>query len=186
MKLPLIAVVALPLLCSIAHAFEIEHVETKYQDKQYRLALTMVIDAPIAQVQTVLRDYEHYPQLDSRILEAKVMRREADNELLLYTKLHACFAVFCRNVKRVERVSERDGDLHATVLPEQSEVGSGETRTQLFAVTTTQTRITYTTGIAPGFWIPSFVGRPLMLRTLREASIELFRNVERRAQTEPR
>jgi hypothetical protein len=173
------------LLCSTAQAFEIEHVESKYQDKQYRLALTMVLDAAPDRVQSILRDYANYPKLDPRILEAKVLERAAPNEALLYTKLQACFAFFCRSVKRVERVREFDDDLQATVIPGQSEVTSGETRTQLSAIGTdkdAKTRVTYTTGIAPGFWIPSIIGRPLMLRTLREASIELFRNVERQAQ----
>jgi len=164
-----------------AQALEIEHVESKYQDKQYRLALTLVLDVSAERVQAVLRDYRNYPRLDARILEANVLRRESPEVLLLYTKLHACFGVFCRNVKRVERVQERSDDLQAVVLPEQSEVSSGETRTQLTPLGA-RTRITYTSGIAPGFWIPPFVGRPLMLRTLREASIELFRNVERQAQ----
>ena len=164
----------------VAQAFEIEHVESKFQDKQYHLALTMLLDAPADRVQSVLRDYGDSPNLDPRILEAKVLAREKSDELLLYTKLHACFGVFCRNVKRVERVQENADDLYAIVVPKDSEVSSGETRTHWSRVGD-RTRVTYTTGIAPGFWIPAFVGRPLMLRTLREASIDLFRNVERQA-----
>jgi hypothetical protein len=41
--------------------------------------------------------------------------------------------------------------------------------------------VRYTTAVAPKFWVPTFIGRPLMLRTLREASLDLFRNVEARA-----
>jgi len=183
MKTPLSGLLIGALLCSNAQAFEIEHAESKYQDKQYRLALTLVLDVPADRVRAVLRDYRNYPRLDARILEASVLKRETPDRLLLYTKLHACFGFFCRNVKRVERVQEGDAGLQAVVLPDQSEVSSGETQTQLLSLGA-RTRVTYATGIAPGFWIPAIVGRPLMLRTLREASIELFRNVERQAKSE--
>ncbi|HYM34023.1 MAG TPA: hypothetical protein VET48_01440 [Steroidobacteraceae bacterium] len=182
MKLQLIAIAMGFLFSSMAQAFEIERAETKFQDKQYQLTLALVVDAPIDRVQSVLRDYRNYPRLDARILEAKVLKRDTQDELLLYTMLHACFGVFCKNVKRVERVQEREHELQATVLPEQSEITSGDTRTQLTSLDG-KTRVTYVTRIAPGFWIPPFVGRALMLRTLRETSIGLFRNVEQKARS---
>jgi len=180
MRLALIAY-GLGILGSSAHAFEVEHVESKYQDKEFHLSLTVVLDAPADRVASVVRDYRKYPRLDARILEAKVLSRDAPDQLLLYTKLRACFGVFCRNVKRVERVHEGEHELEATVLPEQSEIVKGETRTELTPLGQ-RTRVSYTTGIAPGFWVPAFGARSLMLHTLRDASVELFRNVERQAQ----
>ena len=178
------------LICGLlpsvaAHALDIEQVESHYQDKQYQLTLTAVLDAPIERVQAVLRDYRHYPQLDARILEAQTIASDAPHEVLLATKLRVCFGVFCKTVKRVERVQELHNELVATVVPEQSEVTSGVTRTQLASLAEpgARTRVTYSIHIAPGFWIPAFVGRPLMLRTLRETSIELFRKVEQQAQS---
>jgi hypothetical protein len=168
-------------LSTCARALEIEHADSKYHDKQYQLTLVAVVNAPRERVQAVLRDYGNYPRLDPRILEASVLSRPTQHELLLYTKLRACFGVFCRNVKRVEHVQESENEVIASVLPEQSEVTSGETRTQL-TVVDGRTRVSYTTSIAPGFWIPPFLGRSLMLRTLREASIDLFRHVEQQAQ----
>ena len=164
-----------------AQALEIEQADSKYLDKQYRLTLVTVVEASRERVQAVLRDYRNYPKLDPRILEARVMERTGPNEVVLYTKLRACFGVFCRTIKRVERVEEGDNDLRASVLPDQSDATQGETRTQLTALNG-RTRITYSTQIAPGFWIPPFIGRALMLRTLREASVDLFRRVEQQAQ----
>ncbi len=163
-------------------AMEIEQAESKYRDKHYQLRLVTVVDAPQVWVQAVLHDYPHYPQLDPRILEARVLSRSGPHDVVLYTKLRACFGVFCRTVKRVESVTELDSDLTAAVVPEQSDVLSGETHTHLAALDG-RTRITYTTSVVPGFWMPPFIGRPLMLRTLREASIDLFRHVEQQAQS---
>src|SRR5689334_19903711 len=145
-------------VCCSAQGFEIERADTKFQDKEFRLSLTVVLDAPADRVRRIVRDYQNYPHLDARILETKVLSRAAPDQLLLYTKLRACFGVFCRNVKRVERVQEGDNDSTATVLPEQSEVSRGETHTQLTALGE-RTRVTYTTGIAPAFWVPALVAR---------------------------
>lgn len=165
----------------VVHALEIEKIDSKFADKHYQLVLVTVIDAPLEKVQTILRDYTNYPKLDPRILEASVLGRPAPQELLLYTKLRACFGVICRNVKRVERVVEREHELQAVVLPEQSDATSGETLTVLTALGS-RTRVSYSTKIAPGFWVPTVIGRPLMLRTLREASVDLFNHVEKQAQ----
>jgi hypothetical protein len=163
-------------------AMEIVEADSQYRDRHYHLRLILVLDAPPDKVQAVLRDYANYPRLDARILEASVTGRPGQGELFLYTKLRACFGVICRNVKRVERVHEGENDLRAIVMPDLSDANSGETHTQLTALDG-RTRVSYTTSIVPGFWIPSVIGRPLMLRTLRDASVDLFSKVEQRART---
>jgi hypothetical protein len=80
----------------------------------------------------------------------------------------------------VERVEEAPLALTATTDGSRSDVKVGETRTEL-TVTATGTRVTYRTSIVPAFWIPAFVGRRLMLRTLEEATINMFTNVEKLA-----
>jgi hypothetical protein len=45
--------------------------------------------------------------------------------------------------------------------------------------------VRYSTSITPGFWIPSVIGRRWMLRTLEDATTDLFMNVEMRARAEP-
>jgi hypothetical protein len=118
--------------------------------------------------------------LDNRILEATVLSRPEPNVVLLATKLRACSGIFCRTVQRVERVNETPLSLFATVLPAQSDVLAGNTRTLLRAEKG-KTRVDYDSIVQPNFWVPWFIGRPLMLRTLREASLQLFERVEKRA-----
>jgi hypothetical protein len=57
----------------------------------------------------------------------------------------------------------------------------GETSTQLVPGEHGGTLVHYRTSITPGFWIPSVVGRRWMLRTLADASGNLFMNVEMQA-----
>lgn len=165
-----------------ACAFETEHVESVYQEKQFRCELIAVLEAPAEAVQAVLRDYEAYPDLDGRILEARVLDRPTAATAFIETKLRACFGPFCRTVRRVEEVTESPLELSATTDPERSDVRFGETHTLIEPIDEAHTRIIYRTSIVPGFWVPAFGGRRWMLATMEEATVELFRNVEERAQ----
>ena len=172
---------ALMLTAPAAHAFTIEHSASSYADKRYTCELTVMLAAPPERVETVLRDYEQYPSLDQRIIEAHVLERPDANVALLATTVRACFGPFCRNVKRIERVEESPRALTAVADAGRSDVRFGETHMSMEQVGE-GTRVTYKTSITPGFWLPPFVGRRWMLSTLEEATSELFRNVEVKAQ----
>ncbi len=172
----------LPVFGEVACALEAEQVESVYQDKQFRCEVVAVLDAPATAVQAVLRDYEAYPELDGRILQARVLGRPTPTTALLETKLRACFGPFCRTVRRVEEVVEAPLELSATTDPAKSDVRFGETHTLIEPVDDSRTRIIYRTSIVPGFWVPALGGRRWMLRTMEEATVELFENVEERAQ----
>lgn len=165
-----------------AQALDIQHSQAVYVDREYRYELTAVIDAPIDYVEPVLRDYEGYKALDARILEAHVLDRPSEHVATLATTLRACFGPICRNVKRVEQVEEMPHGLTATTDPARSDMKFGETKMQLENIDAGQTRVNYQTRLSPDFWIPALIARRLMLETLEDATLELFRNVERKAQ----
>jgi Polyketide cyclase / dehydrase and lipid transport len=182
---PAATLLAAALLWSAAAgAFEIEKSETRYADRRYQCELSVKLDAPPEQVEAVLRDYERYPSLDTRILQARVLERPEPHVVVLQTTVRVCFGWFCRNVTRVERVQESANALAATADPGRSDVKFGETHTQLSPDEDGGTLVHYRTSITPGFWIPSVVGRRWMLRTLQDATGDLFMNVEMRAKKE--
>jgi hypothetical protein len=169
------------VLAGPSEAYGIHTSDASYANKQYRYVLDVTLDAPIEHVEAVLRDYEHYPQLDTRILQARVIERSSANTVVLETMLRACFGPFCRNVRRVERVEEMRHALTAITDASRSDVKFGETYTQLSAAAEGGTRVRYRTSITPGFWVP-FGGRRWMLNTLEDATSDLFMNVEMKAQ----
>ena len=173
--------VATSLWAAAAGAFQIEKSETRYVDRRYQCELSVKLDAPPDKVQAVLRDYERYPALDTRILQARVLERPEPNVVVLETTVRVCFGWFCRNVTRVERVQESEHSLAATADPSRSDVKFGETSTQLSPDGNGGTLVHYRTSTTPAFWIPSVVGRRWMLRTLEDASGDLFMNVEMQA-----
>jgi hypothetical protein len=175
-----VGVVLLAGGCATANAFQVERAEARYIDREYQFEMTALLEAPLADVERILRDYENYPTLDSRILEARVVERPSPHIAMLATTLRACFGPVCRTVRRVEQVEEAPGRLVAISDVARSDVQLGETRTQL-ADDAGRTRVTYLTRLRPKFWIPAFVARRLMLETLEDATIELFRSVEKQA-----
>ena len=184
-SVPAVALFAAASLWAVtAGAFEVEKSETRYVDRRYQCELSVKLDAPPDKVQAVLRDYERYPSLDTRILQARVLERPEPHVVVLQTTVRVCFGWFCRNVTRVERVQESEHGLAATTDPSRSDVKFGETSTQLAPGGDGGTLIHYRTSITPGFWIPSVVGRRWMLRTLEDATGDLFMNVEMRAKKE--
>jgi len=172
---------AASLWAATACAFEIEKSETHYADRRYQCDLSVRLDAPLDKVQAILRDYERYPTLDTRILQARVLERPEPNVVMLETTVRVCFGWFCRNVTRVERVQESEHSLAATADPGRSDVKFGETSTQLSPDGNGGTLVHYRTSTTPAFWIPSVVGRRWMLRTLEDATGDLFMNVEMQA-----
>ena len=172
----------LPAVSYSACAMEAEQIQSEFGDKQFRCELVAVLNAPAAAVEAVLRDYDAYPELDRRILEARVIERPSETTAMLETTLRACFGPFCRRVRRVEAVEEAPNTLTAVADPERSDVRFGETHTVIEQVNETQTRVTYRTRLTPDFWIPAFGARGWMLRTMEKATITLFENVEARAQ----
>ncbi len=167
-----------------AASFEVQRAEARFVEGEYHFDMIALLDAPIEPVQRILRDYDNYPTLDSRILDARVLERPESDVAILATTLRACFGPVCRTVKRVERVEEAEHALFALTDPTRSQMKSGETQVQLEASGHEQTRVIYATRLRPDFWIPAFVARRMMLTTLEEATVDLFRSVELQAQQE--
>jgi hypothetical protein len=146
----------------------------------YRVTFDAVIDAPVERVASVLMDFVGYASLDPRIRSSEVVGAATDGAPLLKTRIRACAAFFCRDIRRVERVTVDDGVLVATALPGQSDVRSSVARTE-WRAEGARTRIRYEAEFVPDFWVPTLVSRRYAGRMLRESVLELFEKVEERA-----
>lgn len=165
-------------LASTAAALEVERLDVSFEGDRYVVVLEAQLDAPAGAVGRVLRHYAEYPALDPRIRESRVLKREGEHALRLYTRMRGCLGtLLCRTMRRVERVEERPGELLATAVPGESDVRIGVTRSQ-WEAHDGGTALRYRLDIMPKFWIPPFFGPRLMISTLREGTLSLFANVE--------
>jgi hypothetical protein len=176
----MLACVAITLLPPAARALSVQSLEASLRDGVYRISLTARVDAPVESVAAVLTDYAAYRELDPRIRASTVLPSDERGGELVRTVVRACAGFFCRNVERVERVEQHDGELLATVIPERSQLQRGFTRTTWEAADEA-TSVTYQVEFVPDFWVPSAIGRRYAERVLKASTLELFGNVEKRA-----
>jgi hypothetical protein len=175
----LVALLAL-LPAAVAQALSVEAIDASLRDGVYRVSLEARVDAPVDDVAAVLTDYAAYRSLDPRIRSSAVLPPTTQGTMLVRTVVYACAGLFCKNVERVERVEQSDGELIATVIPDRSELKSGVTRTTWRAADEA-TRVTYEAEFVPDFWVPTIIGRRYVVKALKASTLALFSNVEERA-----
>lgn len=182
-RLPLFVIallLALGLPASVARALSPVTLDATVAGGVYRVTFDSMIDAPVDRVASVLSDFVGYASLDPRIRSAEVVGSAADGAPLLRTRIHVCAAFFCRDVRRVERITVGDGVLVATALPGQSDVRSSVARTE-WRAEGDRTRIRYEAEFVPDFWVPTLIARRYAGPMLRESVLQVFQNVEAQA-----
>jgi hypothetical protein len=181
-----LAVVTCPML-TLEHAFgaEVEVVQLSYEDDRYFLTLEARIDASPAAVFTVITDYPSMSELHRRVKESRVVRRIDEHTSEVFTLLRGCIAfVFCKTVRRVERVVEIPPDeLLATIIPEHSDFSYGRVRWKLTPYGD-GTLLRYQSETEPKFWVPGLLGNALVARSLGRTVEQMIQRVEDRARLE--
>lgn len=168
------------LAASTAFAIDVERLVVQRVEDRYVVEFQAQLAAPAEDVGAVLTDYDHYPELDPRIQEA---RRDEQDRARLHTRLRGCLGgLMCRTLQRVETLEERPGEVIATALPAESDVRYGLTHSR-WEASRGGTEVNYRLEITPDFWVPPLFGPPLMIKTLREGTLNLFTNVERAARS---
>jgi len=172
-------------LAPAARAIDIRHLDVRFQGDRYIVDLTAHVDASAHAVGAVITDFSGYPELDTRILESRLERTPGGTDggqPRLITRVRVCLgSIMCRTLERVELITdERPGLLIASAVPAESDVRFETTHTS-WRTDASGTEITYRLEMIPDFWVPPLIGRRLMLKTLREGTVSLFTNIERKA-----
>ena len=176
----LAGMLALLLLPAVATAMNVQALVVGERDGTYFVDFEAVLDAPVEGVIAVLTDYARYPSLDPRIAEARIVGDD-EGQLLLFTRLRGCLRSWlCRDMDRYERITQTESLLVAESIAGRGDLVRGKAVTN-FERRGAQTHVHYRTDFQPSFWMPAFLVRAVMLRTLESATREMFTNVEARA-----
>lgn len=176
------------LLCTAissgADAMTIEYLNVSEQGHAYVVEFVAVLDATPDAVMAVLQNYSGYPELDGRVEAARV-EGELNGRPVLYTRLRGCMgSFFCRAMERYELLTEKRHLLVAEVIPGRGDVAWGRTETRL-EPRGNGARVFYSTSFEPAFWMPRWVVRSAMRRTLEEGTRSMFANIESIAREKP-
>ena len=149
-------------------------------EDHFLLRIDMLIDADTERVYQLLTDYAHLDQLSQSITRSEVLESQPPNYRIRVTT-DGCMLFFCRELVQVQDVTElNDGYILVTVVPEMSDFSYSR---NLWRIRNQKgrTRVTYSSDLVPGFWIPPLIGTSLFKHKLLEETRLLIENLERLA-----
>lgn len=161
-----------------AHALEVRQLEVTRVKQRYHVEAVSEIAVPPEVAFAILTDYGRLDELDSKVLESKLLERPEPNVALVWMRVRACVAFLCRELEQVERVEEHPNDeIRMEVLPDRSDVKVDNAHWRM-EPTENGTLLSYTLDVEPGGWVPVF-GRGSIERQLRSSYRDALSAVER-------
>lgn len=145
----------------------------------YYINASSDIAASDSYVRNVLTDYLHIYRLNDSIIESRILSPIDNDKVQVETIVQCCVPMFCKEVTRVEEISELDsGHIQTTIITDKSDFSSGSATWKIEAKGDT-THLTYQATLEPNFYIPPFVGTSLVIKNMRKEFNTTFNRIER-------
>ena len=127
-------------------------------------------------------DDDRYSRISEIYKESSYLPPDADGTPLVYTRVEGCLMLFCRSMRRVERLEVVTPELiRSRALPERSDFAYSMSEWTIEAEGD-GTRVIYTMDMEPSFWLPPFVGPWFLKRTLLQGAPAAIDQIELLAQ----
>ena len=160
-----------------AQAAKIESLEVRKDGRSYSADAEFVINAPYDVVLDAFTSFDRLAQLNSAVVSSE-FEALADGDLRVSTRVKDCVAIFCRTVSMVEDINiTDDSQVTAAIVPELSDFADGQTVWE-FSDLGSKTRVRYRSELTPKFWIPSFIGKRAIRKTLKRQIRATSTNLE--------
>jgi uncharacterized protein YndB with AHSA1/START domain len=186
MNIPRALITVSIAFCALGSGYTatLKTVDVKRDDGRFHVVADTHLDAPPSAVYAVLTDFEHdrYNEISEIYKESRYLSPDADGTPLVYTRVEGCLLLFCRSMRRVERLEVvKPRFIRATVVPEQSDFKYSQAEWTL-EPEGDGTRVVYRMEMEPAFWLPPFVGPWFLKRTLRQGAPAAVERIEALAQ----
>ncbi len=179
---PLLATLWLLLPMSLVLAGSVEQVRARHKQGVYTVDLTMVLNAPVANVRAVVTDYDGLHRLSSSIIESRRLPPSAIDPERRRVVYRACFLVYCFTAIMVEAVRYPTPERMLSIVdPEGSDFVSGYSEWEFSQVGENQTRVAFHSQLQPRFWVPPVVGPWIIKRKMLAAAKETGVRIEKLA-----
>ena len=159
-------------------------VEVKRNRDRYQVVADTHLAAEPAAIYAILMDFDHdrYQQISEIYKESTYLPPDSDGTPLVYTRVEGCLLLFCRSMRRVERLEVvKPRFIRATTLPERSDFKYSLAEWTL-EPEGDGTRVVYRMEMEPAFWLPPFVGPWFLKRTLLRGAPAAVGRIEELAQ----
>ena len=165
-------------------AFELDQIDVQHKAARYEVRMQVRLNASADAAYAVFSDIALLPQINPAVRKASVMRELPNGARRVYTQVHMCVALFCKELQQVQDMRfealESGGTVLASVLPELSDLRFGEAE-WTFRRCGEQTCLSFHARMEPKFWVPPLIGPWLIQRKLRVEAMETSAGLEKLA-----
>lgn len=166
--------------CSLAIPASLQQVRVEREGRRFHLVADAEMEATATAIYDVLVDYDddRFGQISEIYKESGYLAPDDDGTPIVYTLVEGCLVVFCRSMRRVERLEAiKPRFIRTTALPERSDFKYSQSEWVLVQDGDV-TSITYQLTIEPDFWLPPFVGPWYLKRILQRGGIRAVARIE--------
>jgi hypothetical protein len=163
-------------------------VDVSRKEERYRVVADTHLAASPESVYRVLLDFDgdRYHRISDIYKESGYLPPDHDGTPLVYTLVEGCLMLYCRSMRRVERLEVITPQfIRSRTVPERSDFKYSLSE-WTFAAEGEGTRVTYLMEMEPNFWLPPFVGPWFLKRTLLQGAPAAIEQIEHLAQQEDR
>ena len=169
---------------ALSSAGQIEHIDITHANGVYSIDLNVLLDARLPDVYSLVTDFAGTARLNDSIVRNEV---QADPENARWKRamtIESCVWFFCFEVQQTEWLTIKQLAVIGSIIPEESNLGPGQSRWALSEPSPEQTRVLYTSEIRPEFWLPPLVGPYMLRKALRKEVHETVDRIETLARDE--
>jgi len=180
----LITILAACCVAGYGSSATLKTIEVKRDHDRYQVVADTHLAARPSSIYAVLTDFDHdrYQQISDIYKESSYLPPDSDGTPLVYTRVEGCLLLFCRSMRRVERLEVvKPRFIRATAVPERSDFKYSLAEWTL-EPEGDGTRVVYRMEMEPAFWLPPFVGPWFLKRTLLHGAPAAVGRIEELAQ----
>ena len=170
------------LVCfsALSSAGEIKYAKAEHEGNEYRLNLTMEVDAGQEDLVALLTDHENFHQLSAVMIESGLVPDAPEDTTRRRLVVKTCIVFFCFRVIMVEDVEQfPEGRLVAVIVPEGSDFKSGTAEWHVKPLGPARSEIVYSFDLQPDFWVPPAIGPFILKRKMIKEAQTSILNMER-------
>ena len=143
----------------LSSAGEIKYAHVEHEGNDYRLDLTMQVEAGQEGILALLMDHENFHELSDVMIESGLVQDAPEDKTRRRLVVETCIVFFCIKVVMVEDLEQfSDGGILAIMVPEESDFNYGRTEWQIEPLGPGRSKINYSFQLQPDFWVPPAIG----------------------------
>jgi len=167
--------------CSVVGvAATLDRVEITHDDGRYHVLANSFLDAAPSAVHAVLLNFDDdaYAEISEIYKESAYLEPDGDGTPIVFTHVKGCLLLFCRSMRRVERLEVVTPRLIRTlVVPDRSDFRYAMSEWVL-EPESGGTRVTYNMTVQPDFKLPPFIGPLFLRRFLLRGGVDAIDRIE--------